>query len=193
MYLIAGLGNPSLKYSHTRHNAGFDALDYIASQNGIAVKKKKYFAALGEGAVKGEKVILLKPQTFMNRSGESIAMALDAYGLDPSKLIVLVDDIALEYGVIRIREKGSAGGHNGLKDIIKNCGTQDFMRVRIGVGTVPEGGEMINHVLSRPRGESAKLLKASYEDVCGAVNLILTDGIQKAMNAYNGKQKTGKP
>ena len=190
MYLIAGLGNPSLKYRHTRHNVGFDALDYLAKQHSIPVKKKKYLGLVGEGHIGYEKVILLKPQTFMNRSGESISMALKSCGLSArDELIVLVDDIALDYGSIRIRAKGSAGGHNGLKSIIACCGTDEFARVRIGAGKLPEGADMIRHVLTRPGRKDMQLLKAAYEDVSSTCELLLSGNIEKAMNLYNGKQR----
>lgn len=190
MYLIAGLGNPSLKYRHTRHNVGFDALDYLAKQHSIPVKKKKYLGLVGEGHIGGEKVMLLKPQTFMNRSGESISMALKAYKLNPEdELIVLVDDISLDCGSLRIRAKGSAGGHNGLKSIIACCNTEEFTRVRIGAGKLPEGGDMIRHVLTRPGRRDAQLLKAAYEDVSSTCELLLSGNIEKAMNLYNGKQR----
>ena len=190
MYLIAGLGNPSLKYKHTRHNAGFDALDFIAKQEGISVKKKKFLGLLGEGRIGEEKVFLLKPQTYMNASGESIGMAVEALGIDPTKeLIVLVDDTALDYGFIRVRPRGSSGGHNGLKNINAILGTEDYLRVRIGVGKLPEGRDMIKHVLSRPAGEDYKRLVGIYPDVLEACKLLLSGQTDVAMNTFNGKQR----
>lgn len=190
MYLIAGLGNPTLKYSHTRHNVGFDALDLFAKQYRIPVKKKHFLGLYGEGVACGAKTVLLKPHTYMNRSGESILMALNAYNINPqTNLIVLVDDITLPCGAIRIRPGGSAGGHNGLKNIIALTGSEKFIRIRIGAGKMPEGADMIKYVLSRPTGNDRKLLKEAYEDVVGAIELLLKDGVEAAMNAYNGKQK----
>lgn len=193
MYLIAGLGNPSLKYRHTRHNVGFDALEYLAKKYSIPVKKKKYFGLLGEGKIEGERVLLLKPQTYMNKSGESISAALTANQLSAEdSLIVLVDDIALDCGYIRIRERGSAGGHNGLKSIIACCGTEGFKRIRIGAGKLPEGGDMVRHVLSRPNRTDTKMLSEAYVDVADACRLLLSGKTEAAMNSYNGKQKSRK-
>lgn len=191
MYLIAGLGNPSLRYKHTRHNAGFDALDFLAKEHRIPVKKQKYLGLYGEGNIGGEKVGLLKPQTFMNKSGESILSALKSNNLSAeTDLIVLVDDISLECGMIRIRTRGSAGGHNGLKDIEALCGTQNYTRIRIGVGKLHENADMIKHVLSRPKSEDAKRLKATYPWVAEAIVLLLAGETEKAMNLYNGRQQS---
>lgn len=190
MYLIAGLGNPSLRYRHTRHNAGFDALDFIAKEHRIPVKKQKYLGLYGEGEIGGVRVGLLKPQTFMNKSGESINMALKAKGLSlEDSLIVLVDDITLDPGMIRIRTQGSSGGHNGLKNIEALCGSNKYSRIRIGVGKLPENGDMIKHVLSKPKASDFKLLKSVYEDVAEALTLMVRGETEKAMNLYNGKQR----
>lgn len=190
MYILAGLGNPTLRYRHTRHNAGFDALDYIAKKERINVKKKDHFSLMGEGEIAGNKIILVKPQTYMNKSGESLRSLVSYYGIDPSEeLIVLVDDIMLDAGTIRVRQKGSAGGHNGLKDIIRCLNTEEFTRVRIGVGKMPPEADQIKYVTTRAKGEDMKKIMASCDDVYGAVKLIVSGSVQKAMNDYNGKSK----
>lgn len=188
MHLIAGLGNPSLRYRHTRHNVGFDAIDVIAKQYGISVRKKEYFALTGTGRIAGKEVMLIKPQTFMNRSGESIASVLKSKGIDIGGLIVLVDDIMLESGTIRIREQGSAGGHNGLKSIISTCGSQEFARIRIGVGLMPQGADQIKFVLSRPVRDDKKKIEQALLDVSQAVSFMVSEEVQKAMNTFNGKK-----
>lgn len=190
MYLIAGLGNPGKDYDHTRHNVGFDALDVIASKNGIAINEIKHKGLLGKGMIGGEKVILLKPQTYMNLSGESILEVAQYFKIDPeTEVIVLCDDIDLAPGSIRIREKGSAGGHNGLKNIILHLHTENFTRVRMGVGEKPSGGDLVNHVLGHFAGEDQKKMEECYEQVAKAVECMITEGPQKAMNLYNTKKK----
>lgn len=186
MYLIAGLGNPGLKYIHTRHNAGFDAADCIAAEAGIRIRKREHLALTGSGMIAGEKVLIAKPQTYMNSSGDSIAELCHFYKIDPqTELIVLSDDIALDVGRIRIRRKGSAGGHNGLKSIIANLKTEDFMRIRIGVGRVPENGDMISHVLGRiPRALSDEMSQALL-DARQAASMLVKGEIDGAMNRFN--------
>ena len=147
MYLIAGLGNPGKQYENTRHNAGFMALDALADQLGTSIEEKKHKALCGKGLIGGEKVILLKPQTFMNLSGESIRAAADFYKVDPDHIIVIYDDISLEPGQLRIRKKGSAGGHNGIKSIIAHLGTQEFPRIKVGVGAKPDRMDLADYVL----------------------------------------------
>ena len=139
MYIIAGLGNPGGKYENTRHNVGFHVIDTLADRMGIRVDEKKHFALCGKGILAGERVVLLKPQTYMNNSGQSLRAAADFYKVEPEQIIVISDDIDLEQGQLRIRLKGSAGGHNGLKSIIQHLGAQDFPRVRVGIGGKPEG------------------------------------------------------
>lgn len=191
MYLIAGLGNPSLKYRHTRHNAGFDCIDVLAKRHGITIRNKEHFGLTGKGRINGVPVVLIKPLTYMNKSGESIKSAACSWNLDVSKeLIVLVDDINLDYGNIRIREKGSAGGHNGLKDIIRNVGTEDFSRIRIGVGILPPEADLIRFVLTKPKAEDRKKLSNAYANASAACELMLSGQTQIAMSKYNGKQKS---
>ncbi len=189
MYLIVGLGNPGLKYKKTRHNVGFDAIDVLAEKYGISVKEKKMKGKLGSGYIEGQKVLLVKPQTFMNLSGECVREVVQFYKIDPEEeLIVLSDDISLEPGRIRIRKKGSAGGHNGLKNIIAQCGTDKFSRVKIGVGEKPEGWDLADHVLGHFSNPDRKKVEAAYEDVAEAVVLMMQGQTDQAMNQFNAKK-----
>ena len=148
MFLIVGLGNPGRQYEHTRHNAGFDVMDALAEKYNISISESGHKALFGKGMIGGQKVILAKPQTFMNLSGESVAELLHYYKIDPEEeLLVIFDDISLAPGNIRIRKKGSAGGHNGIKNIIAMTGTQNFMRIKVGVGEKPKGWDLADHVL----------------------------------------------
>ncbi len=188
--VIAGLGNPGFKYRHTRHNAGFDAIDVIAKHYGVSIKKKARKALYAEVTTEGKQLILIKPQTYMNNSGESIADWVHFYGLEATKdLIVLSDDVTMDCGMIRIRKKGSAGGHNGLKSIIRDLGTQDFMRVRIGVGQLESGDDMIGHVLRKPMRADRKELEKAYVNCMGAVSLMIRGEVDRAMNDYNAKKR----
>ncbi len=186
MFVIAGLGNPGEKYEKTRHNVGFDVIDVLADQYNINVRDKKCRALCGSGIIGGQKVLLVKPQTFMNLSGESIAAILKFYKLDPaSQLLVIFDDISLEPGKLRIRRKGSAGGHNGIKNIIALCGGEDFMRIRIGVGAKPADWDLADHVLGRfPKAERA-LVEEAMKDAADAAALLVKGEIDAAMNRYN--------
>lgn len=188
-YLIAGLGNPTKKYEGTRHNVGFETVDILASDCGIEVREKKHRALCGKGVIGGARVILAKPQTFMNLSGESIRQIADFYQIPPENIIVICDDINLPCGQLRIREHGSAGGHNGLKNIILHLGSQDFMRVRIGVGEKPEGWELADYVLSRVGSEDRKILNEAEKDAAEAVKLMAAGETAKAMNHYNIKKE----
>ncbi len=189
MYLIAGLGNPSEKYKNTRHNVGFDVIDAAAEKYDIKMNRKRGRAVCGRGEIGGQDVILAKPQTFMNLSGDSVSRLLRHYRLDPQRdLIVVSDDIHLEPGNIRIRQQGSAGGHNGLKDIIAKVHTDEFPRVRIGVGEVPEGGDQVEHVLSRfSQGERERVDEA-VSDAVEALALLVSGKSGEAMNQYNRKK-----
>nr|MCR5311293.1 aminoacyl-tRNA hydrolase [Lachnospiraceae bacterium] len=154
MYIIAGLGNPGREYAGTRHNAGFMAIDELASRFGIDVSEKKHKGLIGKGVIEGNKVILLKPQTYMNSSGESLREAVDYYKIDPEEeLIVIYDDISLNPGDIRVRKQGSAGGHNGMKSIIAHLGTQGYTRVRIGIGEKPPRMDLADWVLGHLTGD----------------------------------------
>ena len=186
MKLIVGLGNPGAKYAGTRHNAGFSVIDELAERHNIKVDTCKHKALIGKGVIHGEKVILAMPQTFMNLSGESVRAIMDFYKLTVDDLIVVYDDIDLDVGKIRIREKGSAGGHNGMKNIILHSGSQDFVRVRVGVGKKPEHMDLADHVLSRFSREDLPFMRESCDKACDALEVILSDGAVAAMNRYNG-------
>lgn len=189
MYLIVGLGNPSAKYEKTRHNVGFDVIDALADKYNIEVKEKKSKALCGSGYVEGQKVILVKPQTFMNLSGDSVAPLLNFYKLDPAvDLIVVYDDINLEPGFIRIRKKGSAGGHNGIKDIIAKTGSDQFSRVKVGIGKKPDSWDLADFVLSRFSKEERGHLEDAIKDTLDALAHMIQDETDVAMNIYNGKK-----
>ena len=188
-YLIAGLGNPTKKYEGTRHNVGFETIDILSADCGIGIREKKHKALCGKGMIGGSRVILAKPQTYMNLSGESLRLIADFYQIPPENIIVICDDINLPCGQLRIRARGSAGGHNGLKNIILHLGSQDFMRVRIGVGEKPEGWELADYVLSRTGGEDRKILSDAEKDAAEAVKLMAAGEIAKAMNLYNIKKE----
>ena len=188
MYVIAGLGNPGREYEGTRHNVGFMTLDALADKYNIDVREKAFKGLIGKGMIEGNKVILVKPQTYMNLSGECIRQVMDYYKVDPSEFIVIYDDISLVPGGIRIRKKGSAGGHNGIKNIIAHLGTQEFPRVRIGVGEKPARMDLADYVLGHFDREEQVLMKQVSEEVCEAVQMILEKGPDAAMNVYNGRK-----
>ena len=188
MFVIAGLGNPKKEYNNTRHNIGFDAIDAIADKYGIDVTEKKHKALIGKGIVEGHKVLLVKPQTFMNLSGESLRAVVDYYNIDEtSELIVISDDISLDVGQIRIRKKGSAGGHNGLKNIILHLGHQDFMRIKVGVGEKPKGYDLADYVLGRFSKDEREQMREGYKRAIEATELILQGEVNTAMNEFNKK------
>lgn len=188
MYLIVGLGNPGREYEHTRHNAGFDAIDILAEKLGTDVKEKKHRGLCGKGMIGGEKVILLKPQTYMNLSGESVRAAADFYKIDAEHMIVLYDDIDLDVGKLRVRAKGSAGGHNGIKNIIAHMGTQEFPRVRIGVGAKPDRMDLADYVLGRFSQVERSVMEDAFEEAAEAAIAVVEDGIDAAMNRFNRKK-----
>lgn len=184
MFLIVGLGNPEEKYNNTRHNIGFEAIDYIASKYNIDINRKKFKGTCGEGFIGTEKVILIKPTTYMNLSGECLREVLDFYKLTNEDILVIYDDISLDVGRLRIRPKGSAGGHNGIKSIISHLGTDEFARIKIGVGQ-PKG-DLVNHVLGKFSKEEKEVLDESLEATNLAANEIIKEDTQSAMNKYNG-------
>lgn len=189
MYIIAGLGNPTKEYDKTRHNVGFLAIDALADKYHIDVSEKKHKALCGRGAIEGQKVVLMKPQTFMNLSGESIRAAVDFYKVDPEDIIIIYDDISLEPGQLRIRLKGSAGGHNGIKNIIAHLGTQEFPRIKVGIGAKPPRMDLADYVLSRFSQGEQKLMDDAFKEAADAAVMMMTDGAERAMNHFNTKKK----
>lgn len=186
MYIIVGLGNPERKYAGTRHNIGFSAITALCDAYNISLDLKKHKALCGRGYIEGQKVLLAEPQTYMNLSGESIHELVDYYKIDPeSELIVIYDDINLAPGKLRIREKGSAGGHNGIKNIIAHLGTQNFNRIRIGVGEKPKGWDLADYVLGRFDREEEPVIREALERVVEACSLMLTEDTAAAMNKFN--------
>ena len=189
MYLIVGLGNPGKQYENTRHNVGFDAVDLLVDEYRVPSSGKQHKAMYGKGVIAGQKVILAKPLTYMNLSGESVRALVDYYKIDPEEeLIVIYDDISLEPGKIRIRKKGSAGGHNGIKDIIAKTGTDQFARVKVGVGEKPAGWDLADHVLGRFSLEDREKFDDAVKEAVDAVTLMVQDRTDEAMNRYNRKK-----
>ena len=188
MFIIAGLGNPGKDYKNTRHNIGFDVIDVIAQKHNISVIEKKHKAIIGKGVIDGYKVILVKPQTYMNLSGESLREIIDYYKVDPTEeLIVISDDISLNPGNIRIRKKGSAGGHNGLKSIIQHLGTDGSMRVKMGVGEKPKGYDLADYVLGHFTEDERKIMDEAAKSAEEAVRLMMQGDADAAMNKFNKK------
>ncbi len=192
MKFIIGLGNPTAQYVGTRHNIGFDAITRLADDHRISVTEKKHKALCGKGIIGGEKVILLKPQTYMNLSGESVRDVLDFYKAGPEDIIVCYDDVSLAPGQLRVREKGSAGGHNGIKNIIAHLGTEQFARVRIGVGEKPAGWDLADYVLGRFPAEEEPLMREALADAARACEMFVMDELSAAMNLFNKKKKQEK-
>ncbi len=190
MFIIVGLGNPSGEYEGTRHNVGFEVIDRLAEKYNISVDTKKHRAFIGKGMIAGQKVILAKPQTYMNLSGESVRSLLDYYKTDEEEeLLVIYDDISLDNGQIRIRAKGSAGGHNGIKNIIAYLGGQVFPRIKVGVGEKPPKYDLADYVLGHFSKAEQALMQEGYEKAVHAAELIVQGDITEAMNEYNRKKK----
>ena len=193
MFLIAGLGNPDRKYQGTKHNVGFDVIDQVAAQNNISVSSLSMKGMCGKGYIAGQKVILLKPMTYMNLSGEAIRAYVDYYKLDPAQdLIVIYDDISLDPGNIRIREKGSAGGHNGMKSILQHLGSDQFARIRVGIGEKPDAWDLADYVLAPFSAENRAKINDAVRDAANALEKILSGDVGGAMTLYN-KKKDKKP
>jgi len=190
MFIIAGLGNPTLQYEGTRHNAGFDVIDTLAGKYNISVDGRKNRALIGKGIIEGKKVILAKPQTYMNLSGESLGGLVDYYKVDEeSEFLVVYDDISLDVGQLRIRKKGSAGGHNGMKNIISHLGTEVFLRIKVGVGEKPKKYDLADYVLSRFSKEERAIMEEGCQKAVEAVEMILRGEMEEAMNKFNRKVK----
>lgn len=190
MYIIAGLGNPTMQYEGTRHNAGFDVIDALADKYNISVDGRKNRAYIGKGIIEGQKVLLVKPQTYMNLSGESIGGLVDYFKIDEEQdLIVIYDDISLSPGQIRIRKKGCAGGHNGIKNIIAHLGTQVFPRIKVGVGEKPKKYDLADYVLSHFTKAEREEMEEGYQKAIQAVEKILAGEMEAAMNEFNRKVK----
>ena len=186
MYIIAGLGNPESKYDKTRHNIGFRLIDELAVRNGITFSDRKHNGLVGKGTISGEKVILLKPLTYMNLSGECVGPAADYYKVEPENVIILFDDISLDVGRIRIRKKGSAGGHNGIKSIIAHLGSENFPRLKFGVGDKPKEMDLADYVLGRFSSQDEATVSEGIKRACEAVECMIGEGCDAAMNKYNG-------
>ena len=186
MYIIAGLGNPGTQYMGTRHNAGFSVIDELADKYNISVDTAKHKGLIGKGVIAGQKVILVKPMTYMNNSGECIREVMDYYKADIDDLIVIFDDISLEPGKLRLRAKGSAGGHNGIKSIIAQLGSDRFKRVKFGVGDKPKGWDLADWVLGKFPADLYDTLRDANQRACEAVTCIMTEGITGAMNKFSG-------
>ena len=190
MFLIVGLGNPEKKYDKTRHNIGFDTIDALADKYNISMNEKKHKALCGTGVIDSVKVLLAKPQTYMNLSGDSVAEIVNFYKIDPEEeMIVIFDDISLAPGNIRVRKKGSAGGHNGIKSIIARTGTQNFMRIKVGVGEKPAGWDLADHVLGHFSREDRALVEDAIKDAEAAAVLMMQGQVDKAMNDFNAKKQ----
>ena len=189
MKLIVGLGNPGAEYIATRHNIGFKAIDSLADTYRIPIQRNKFKALIGEGTIGDEKVILMKPQTYMYLSGEAIRQCMDWNKLTKEDIIIIYDDVALDVGQLRLRKTGSAGGHNGIKSIIAHLGSQDFMRIKVGVGEKPAGWDLANYVLGKFTPEEIKIMSERLKDIEKAVEIMLQQGIEQAMNQYNLKAR----
>lgn len=185
MYLIVGLGNPENEYSKTRHNMGFDTINEIAKNNNINITKSKFKGLYETGIIQGKKVILLKPQTYMNLSGESVKEIVDFYNIQPKEIIVIYDDIDIDKGKIKIRKKGSAGSHNGMKSVIKELNSSEFGRVRVGIGQPEFKNDMVNYVIGKVPEEEQEILQQGVKRAAEAVEEIIKNGIDIAMNKFN--------
>lgn len=186
MYIIVGLGNPGRQYENTRHNIGFRCIDRLAEKHNISVLECKHRALIGKGYIEGQKVILVKPQTFMNLSGESVRDIINFYKVEPdTQLIVVYDDISLAVGALRIRKKGSAGGHNGIKNILAQIGTDTFKRIKIGVGEKPKGYDLADYVLGHFTQAENKEMDAACENAVEAISLLVKEEVDAAMNRFN--------
>ena len=185
-YIIAGLGNPGIQYENSRHNAGFMAVDKMCGKYGFAVQNHKFKSLVGEAVIGKKRCLVMKPETYMNNSGEALSQAMNFYKIPLENVIVIYDDISLEPGHIRIRRKGSAGGHNGIKSIIALCGGEDFPRIKLGVGKKPHPDyDLADWVLGKFTPEQQKDFDSTLDEVCAAAELMVGDDISQAMNLFN--------
>ena len=189
MHIITGLGNPGRKYENTRHNLGFITVDRLAEEHGISVTKSKHKALIGEGRISGQKVLLVKPQTFMNLSGEAVRAVMDYYKEPVENLLVIYDDADIPAGAVRIRKKGGAGTHNGMRSVVSCLGDDGFARIRIGIGT-QDDRDIIDHVLGGFTREEADVMREAVLTAVSAVECMLSEGIDIAMNEYNTRKET---
>lgn len=185
LLVIVGLGNPGTKYENTRHNVGFDTVELLSRRHNIKITKLKHKALIGDGDIGGKRVILVKPQTFMNLSGESVREIIEWYKIPVKNIIIVYDDIDLAVGKLRLRPKGSAGTHNGMKSVIYQIQSDEFPRVRIGVDKPPEGWDLANYVLGRFSGDEKKKMEEVIESAADAIETIIKSGIDSAMNKFN--------
>lgn len=188
MKLIVGLGNPGTQYANTRHNVGFEIVEILAKRHAISISKRNFKGVYGEGFIGAEKAILLRPMTYMNLSGQSVSAISAFYKIAPQDILTILDDVALETGKLRLRYKGSAGGHNGLANIIQLMGTDEIPRIRVGVGAA-RPGDMVNHVLGKFRKEEREEMNVACEIAADAIEYALREGFEKAMNQYNATAK----
>lgn len=193
VFLLAGLGNPGRTYENTRHNVGFDTIELFSEKHGIAVNKSKHRALIGEGAFKGKKVVLAKPQTYMNLSGESIRDIIEWYRIPLQNAILIYDDTDLPAGRIRIRPKGSSGTHNGMKSVIYHLRSEEFPRIRIGIGAPSEGWDLAAYVLGKFGKEERKTVDESIIMAVKAAEAIIESGVESAMNLFNRRMKDAGP
>lgn len=185
MYLIVGLGNPEEEYARTRHNMGFDAINKIAKNNNIDINKKKFNSIYGLGEIEGEKVVLLKPQTYMNLSGNAVRDFMNFYKIKEAELIVIYDDLDIEPGIIKIRKKGGPGTHNGMKSVVHEIQTENFCRIRVGIGNPKYKNDLLNYILTKIPNEEYEKLEEATDLAAKAVSEIIKNGLDKAMNKYN--------
>ncbi len=185
MLIIVGLGNPGRKFASNRHNVGFMCVDHLARRWGVRLAHRRRHAILGQGELEGREVVMAKPRTFVNRSGDAVRYLLSRFGASQEELLIIYDEMDLPLGRIRIRPEGSAAGHNGMKSIISALGTQNFARVRVGVGRPADDQDEVSHVLGAFSKEEANLVREAVDRVAEAVAVLLTDGIQQAMNQFN--------
>ena len=191
-WLIVGIGNPGRQYETTRHNVGFHTVDVLSKKLGVQMRSRRFKTVHGTGVYQGNQVILAKPQTYVNLSGEAVRSLSKYYGVAPEHIIVVADDVYLDMGAMRIRPSGSAGGHNGLKNIISQLGTDGFPRVRLGTGPQPEGMDLIEFVLRPMTSGERKTMKDIYEEAAEACLVLIKDGAERAMNLFNGKRNSPK-